>query len=114
MVDHRQKGALGIFLLTLIGVSGCREEALNADDGPPVARSAECRFASGRIKIDGNINEIAWEKAEVLDNFAVFWEKRKPKTATKARLLWDDKFFYFSAEMEDTDLYADLPQAGQR
>jgi hypothetical protein len=110
MFDHRQMRALGILLFTLTCLSGCRETALNADDGPPVARSAECRFASGRIKIDGNINEIAWEKAEVLDNFAVFWEKRKPKTATKARLLWDDKFFYFSAEMEDTDLYADVTE----
>src|SRR5262249_59427283 len=32
------------------------------------------------------------------------------KTATKARLLWDDNYLYFAAEMEDSDLYADVTQ----
>ena len=35
---------------------------------------------------------------------------RKPKTATKARLLWDDNYLYFAAEMEDSDLYADVKE----
>src|SRR6202022_1742124 len=46
----------------------------------------------------------------LLENFAVFGEKRKPKTSTNARLLWDDKYLYFMAEMEDSDLYADVTE----
>jgi hypothetical protein len=42
--------------------------------------------------------------------FAVAWEKRKPRTATTARLLWDDDFLYFTADMEDSDLYADITE----
>jgi Carbohydrate family 9 binding domain-like len=79
-------------------------------DDLPVDRSAECRWASGPINIDGRVDEEAWRKAQVLENFVVFWDKRKPKTSTKARLLWDDKYLYFSAEMEDTDLYADVKE----
>jgi hypothetical protein len=77
---------------------------------PRVVRGAECRWAGEPIRIDGRLDDAAWQKAQVLSDFAVFWQKRPAKTATKARLLWDDRFFYFSAEMEDTDLYADVTE----
>jgi hypothetical protein len=76
----------------------------------PVARSAECRWATGPIKIDGTLDEAAWGKADVLKDFDVHWQHRPAKTATKARLLWDDNYLYFAAEMEDSDLYADVTQ----
>ncbi len=78
--------------------------------GPPVVRSAECRWAAGPITIDGKLDEPAWQRAQVLKDFAVFWQNRPPKTATKARLLWDDQYLYFAAEMEDSDLYADIKE----
>jgi hypothetical protein len=76
-----------------------------------VVRAAECRWAAGPIQIDGRLDEAAWQKAQVLRDFAVFWEKRPAKTATRARLLWDDANLYFAAEMEDSDLYADITEA---
>lgn len=79
-------------------------------DSPPAVRAAECRRAETRIKLDGVLDEVTWAKAPPLTNFAVFWEKRKPQTATKARLLWDDQYLYFAAEMEDSDLYADVKE----
>lgn len=72
-------------------------------------RAAECRRASGPITLDGKLDEPDWEKAEVL-SFGVFWEHRRPKTATQARLLWDDDNLYFGGTMEDSDLYADIIQ----
>jgi len=80
------------------------------DMRPPVVRTAECRRATGAIQIDGKIGEPAWLNAETLTNFAVYWQNRKPKTATTARLLWDDDYLYFAADMEDTDLYADVKE----
>jgi hypothetical protein len=77
---------------------------------PAVVRSAECRWAGGPIMIDGKLNEAAWQKAQVLKDFAVYWQSRPAKTATKARLLWDNDYLYFAAEMEDTDLYADIQE----
>src|SRR5262249_42743754 len=76
----------------------------------PAVASAECRYADGPITLDGKLDEPAWQKASELKDFAVFWENRPPQTATKARLLWDDKYLYFAAEMEDTDLYADVKE----
>jgi hypothetical protein len=100
--------------LSLLGLLGClpseaRREAA-PDDAPPTVREAECRRVQGRMKIDGVIDEVAWEKAQVLEAFSAFWDKRRAKSATKARLLWDDKYLYFCAEMEDVDLYADVKE----
>jgi hypothetical protein len=77
---------------------------------PPIVRAAECRWAGRTITIDGKLTEAAWEQAQVLQDFAVYWQKRKAQTATKARLLWDNRYLYFSAEMEDTDLFADVKE----
>src|SRR5205085_12562313 len=83
-------GLLGI--VPLLGCAGSEAALAQANAGPPTVRAAECRWATNRIRIDGKIDEVAWEKAQLLQDFAVFWEKRKPKTATKARLLWDDRY----------------------
>jgi hypothetical protein len=100
-------------LAACLALSGCLpSEARHAaaDEAPPAVREAECRRARNRIKIDGILDEIAWEKAQVLQDFSAFWDKRKAKSATKARLLWDDQYLYFCAEMEDVDLYADVKE----
>jgi hypothetical protein len=105
---------LGVCLLPAAGISLLgRVEAPAAplaDADPPAVRSAECRWASGPIQIDGRLNEPAWAKAQSLESFSVYWLKRKAKTATKAALLWDDQYLYFSADMEDSDLYADIKE----
>jgi hypothetical protein len=67
---------------------------------------AECRRRTGPIKIDGDIDEATWKDAQPIRDFVVFWDKRKARTATEARLLWDDYYLYFAAKMQDEDLYA--------
>jgi Carbohydrate family 9 binding domain-like len=104
-------------VLAFVGVvplAGCAASgnAQPPGDGlaPPVVRAAECRWRTAPIKIDGVLNEVAWDRAQLLKDFAVFWQKRKAKTATRARLLWDRNYLYFCADMEDHDLYADVKE----
>src|SRR5262249_35837676 len=93
---------------------GCGEEAEEKprarDDGPPAVRKAECRWATAAIRIDGKKDDIAWDNAHLLKNFSAYWLKRRGKTATRARLLWDNNYLYFFADMDDTDLYADVKE----
>jgi len=103
-------GLLSLFLL------GCAAPAPDpiaavAPADPPAVRTAECRWTTAPIALDGKLDEPAWAKSQVLQDFSVFWQKRKPQTATKARLLWDDRYLYFAAEMEDHDVYADVKEA---
>jgi hypothetical protein len=99
-------------LLSLLVAAGCavQEEEAAREAGPPAVRAAECRWASRPIKIDGKIDDVAWDRAQVIKDFAVFWQKRRARTATTARLLWNDRHLYFMADMEDTDLYADVTE----
>ncbi len=95
-------------LLALAGCTVTEPAEEQAADQSLATPAAECRRATGPIKIDGKADEPAWANAQEIKNFAVFWEKRKPKTATRARLLWDDDNLYFTADMEDHDIYADI------
>ena len=49
-----------------------------------------------------------------LDSFTQHWAGTKPKTETKARVLWDRENLYFIAELEDHDLFADLTEHDAR
>lgn len=74
----------------------------------------ECRWAETAPQIDGTANEAVWQTAEEIDHFFLPWlkkeDRRPPKTATKARLLWDRDYLYFFATMQDGDLFADIRQ----
>ncbi|MFL5339810.1 MAG: carbohydrate-binding family 9-like protein [Gemmataceae bacterium] len=96
-----------LFPLLLIG---CADPPRPEPPDPPVNRTAECRRAKGEIHIDGRPDEPAWEAAQELTGFSVFWEKKPGTTHTAAKLLWDDTYFYFTADMEDYDLYADVTE----
>jgi hypothetical protein len=93
-----------MFALLVLVALGCVAD--EKKDDPPAVRRAECRRATGPIKLDGSLGERAWEAAQPLKDFSPFWLRRKAKTATTARLLWDDRYLYFGAEMEDADLFA--------
>ena len=73
----------------------------------------ECRFCELPIKIDGKGDEDAWKHAQPIDDFYLPWlgaKARAAKTKTKAKLLWDREYLYFFADMEDSDLYADVKE----
>jgi hypothetical protein len=97
------------FLAALVGLFAAFP-AREADDPVPVQRSIECRWAKGRIMIDGKLNETAWDDSVEIKDFVVFWQKRRAKTPTTARLLWDERHLYFSAEMQDADLYGTVKE----
>jgi hypothetical protein len=95
----------------MVLVTGCSTwEDSPSEQAPPAVRSAECRWASQPIRIDGRPDDAAWKNAQVLSNFSVYWQKRAAHSATRARLLWDDENLYFTAVMEDSDLYADITE----
>lgn len=81
------------------------------------AEAWECRRARGPITVDGRADEPAWQQAQVIGPFAQPWAGDPPpraRTTTTARLLWDDHYLYFFADMEDHDLFADILEADGR
>ena len=104
-------------LNTIVGIAvvvslSIASETIAADAAPTVV---ECRWTDEPIVIDGRDDEAAWRSAAVIDDFRVPGPAGgKPKTATKAKLLWDREYLYFFAEMEDHDLFADITEHNGR
>ncbi|MDB5310917.1 MAG: yliI 4 [Gemmataceae bacterium] len=115
--------ACGLFtLVATINTLGPRPQLVGAAPAdhpapPPLEKAPpaafECRWADTPIVLDGVADEPAWKHAQVIDAFHLPWlgdKARMARTATKARLLWDREYLYFFAEMEDTDLFAQVKE----
>lgn len=71
-----------------------------------------CHRTQGRIRIDGRLNESSWRNAPATDAFVDIEgdAKPRPRFATRARMLWDDQYFYIAAEMEEAHVWGTLTE----
>ena len=72
------------------------------------ARSYTCKKTSKPIIVDGFINRDEWKGASWTSNFVDIEgvAKPKPRFRTRAKMLWDDTYFYIAAEMQEPQLWA--------
>jgi len=75
-------------------------------------KSYICYQTKDSIIIDGNINELSWEKASWADPFIdIEGEKKaKPYLETKVKMIWNSKYLYIAAELEENHIWANLKQ----
>jgi hypothetical protein len=69
-----------------------------------------CCRASGPIQVDGRLDEAAWQSAPWTDPFVDIEGdvKPKPRFPTRAKMLWDDQFFYVGALLEEPHVWGTL------
>jgi len=75
---------------------------------PP--RTYDAHRATGRITIDGRLDEAEWSAAPWTEDFADILGDAgvSPPLRTRAKILWDDEQLYIGAEMEEPHLWATL------
>ena len=59
------------------------------------------RALTGKINIDGSLDEEDWRKAQLVTGFLTFEEKNKPKEPieeTRVKVLWDENNWYLGIE----------------
>ena len=73
-------------------------------------RNYVCYRASMPVRIDGQLNDDAWKSAPWTENFIDIegTAKPKPRLRTRAKMLWDDQYFYVAAELEEPHVWATL------
>ncbi|MFA6654196.1 MAG: carbohydrate-binding family 9-like protein [Candidatus Delongbacteria bacterium] len=71
-----------------------------------------CRRTDGYININGKAVEQSWKNAPWTDYFTDIEGSLKPEPyhKTRVKMLWDDKFMYFFADMEEPHLWATLTE----
>ena len=75
-------------------------------------RTYVCYKADSPVVIDGKLDDIAWERSDWTESFVDIEGDLKPKPFydTKAKMLWDDNYFYFGVEMEEPHIWATLKE----
>ena len=82
---------------------GCSSQLMDPLGRP--LRSHDIHFIDSDIKIDGQLDEAAWEAAEEAD-FQFTWGVDGAKEGTKAKLLWDDEYLYVGFVCQDAHIWA--------
>ena len=62
------------------------------------------------IIVDGRDTEISWKKAGFSEDFVDIEGKKIPQYRTNVKMLWDETYLYFYAQMEETHVWATLKQ----
>lgn len=65
---------------------------------------------SEEIEIDGKGQESAWEKAPWSADFIDIEGEKTPTYKTNVKMLWDEDYLYFLAEMEEPHVWGTLKQ----
>jgi hypothetical protein len=70
----------------------------------------DCARASSPIRIDGKLDDPAWQSAPWTALFVDIEGEAKPapRFRTRAKMLWDDTHFYVAAEMEEPHVWGTL------
>lgn len=69
-----------------------------------------CYHTTGPIQVDGRLDEPDWRRAPWTQNFQDIEgaAKPKPRFRTRAKMLWDDHYFYVAAELEEPHVWGTL------
>ncbi len=75
-------------------------------------RGYVCGRTTEALKIDGRLDEAVWQSAKWTEEFSDIEgdKKPKPRLATRAKMLWDDKYFYVGAELKEPHVWATLTE----
>jgi hypothetical protein len=104
-----------IAMVAMAIVTGCRtspEGPSGTDLGSlgdnPYPRRYDSRRTTGPITIDGRLDEPDWADAPWTDPFIDIEGEGKPQPRheTRAKMLWDDEYFYIAARLVEPHVWA--------
>jgi hypothetical protein len=75
---------------------------------PP--RGYVCYRAQGPVVIDGKLDDAAWRAVPWTEDFVDIEGDLRPapRFRTRAKMLWDDKYFYIGAELQEPQVWGTL------
>ncbi len=88
----------------------CAAAVHSQELAPP--KSYNVARATGRIKIDGKLDDPAWKNATWTSDFVDIEgaSRPNPRFRTRVKMLWDDQYLYIAAELEEPNVTAKLTE----
>jgi hypothetical protein len=100
-----------------LALAGLHPRGPAADDSAPgpvyvPPKGYVCYRATGPLTIDGRLDEPAWQAVPWTDDFVDIEgdAKPRPRFRTRVKMLWDDRYFYVGAELEEPHVWATLTE----
>lgn len=99
-----------IFIVLFVVVSSI--SVAQKPDHKIVPRHYVCYRTTETITIDGLLNESSWLNSDWTDYFVDIEGSKRPDPlfGTHVKMLWNDKFLYIAAFLEETDVWATLTE----
>ncbi|MGX1826943.1 carbohydrate-binding family 9-like protein [Paenibacillus taichungensis] len=71
-----------------------------------------CKRAQEPLMLDGRVDKAFWDAADWTDDFVDIEGDLRPKPGkqTRVKMLWDDDYFYFVAELIEDQIWATLTE----
>lgn len=93
-----------LFITLCLGIIGFQ----NFAQVPDFPKQYICYKTPQNLKIDGKLDEDAWQKASWTTEFVDIEGAKQPLPlqATKAKMLWDDKYLYIAAKLDEKHLWS--------
>src|SRR2546427_7436857 len=103
---------LGGLLCVDLGPVDAQRASADLEALPFAPRQYVAYRASSRLNVDGKLDEPGWAAAPWSDTFIdIEGDSRpRPRFRTRAKMLWDDEYFYVAAEMEEPDVWGTLTE----
>lgn len=108
--------------LAMVSLPGCWPTAPHTAGDSPEREFVSNEYVSPRgyvccraevpIKIDGRLDDAPWTQAPWTDDFVDIEGsmKPRPRLRTRVKMLWDDKYFYIGAELEEPHVWGTLTE----
>lgn len=99
-------------LLIIFSVSCSKSNSENKSQFVFNPENYVCYKSSEKPIIDGELDESCWRNAEWTNDFVDIEGNVKPKPcfSTRVKMLWDEAYLYFGAELEEPHIWSKLKQ----
>jgi hypothetical protein len=102
----------GVLCVLALGPLGAQRGPTDPEAMPFAPGRYVAYRAPSRLNVDGKLDEPGWAAAAWSDAFVDIEGDRgpRPRFRTRAKMLWDDEYFYVGAEMEEPDVWGTLTE----
>lgn len=113
MLQHAIKPLFYLFLLYTPALAlHAQQSSVITEIRQPLHQTYVVHKSTGILSIDGSIDEPSWSKTAWTNLFSDIQGDIEPSPffQTRAKMLWDDDYFYYAAELEDPHVWATLTE----